>query len=59
MVDENGLSIERKWMIRCGLALDVDGEWRTEQLSEELQKIVGAYPDEFNGAIPQYPEQVQ
>lgn len=54
MVDENGLSLVRKAMIRGGLALDVDGIWRKEQLFDYLQEIVEKHPLEFCGVQPEY-----
>jgi len=52
MVDKNGLRLVRKAMIKCGLSCDLDGVWRIEQLSHELQDICNAYPENFNGAVP-------
>jgi hypothetical protein len=37
--DNNGVSFARKAMIRCGMGLDLRGEWRIEQLSEDLKTI--------------------
>ncbi len=37
MVYQNGLSVPRKALITCGLANDVDGIWRREQLHEQLR----------------------
>ncbi len=36
IVDQDGLSVPRKALIRCSLANDVDGVWRREQLHEQL-----------------------
>jgi hypothetical protein len=36
-------------MIRCGMALDLCGMWRVEQLSTELQDIIKKYPQYFAG----------
>jgi hypothetical protein len=34
-------------MIRCGMGLDLCGEWRIEQLSEDLREIIAKHPKEF------------
>jgi hypothetical protein len=34
------MTYARKSMIRCGLSLDLDGVWKTEQLFPELQQII-------------------
>ncbi len=47
--DKNGISYARKAMIRCGLSLDVTGEWRVKQLSVELQKIIHMYKNHYDG----------
>jgi hypothetical protein len=47
--DENGLTYARKAMIRCGLALDVSGEWRIGQLKPELQNIIHKHREYFDG----------
>lgn len=39
-------------MRRSGISLDTDAVWRTKQLYEHLQKIVQAFPDNFQGTIP-------
>ena len=44
-----GLTYARLAMIRCGLALDVTGQWNVGQLSRELHGIIQEYPDEFAG----------
>jgi hypothetical protein len=36
MQDANGIGYARKAMIRCGLSLDVTGQWQLPQLSLEL-----------------------
>jgi hypothetical protein len=38
--DAYGMTYARKSMIRCGLSLDLDGVWKTEQLFPELQQII-------------------
>ncbi len=52
IVDDTGLSIPRKAIIQCGLACDVEGIWQREQLYDNLQRIVDAYIDNFNGLDP-------
>jgi hypothetical protein len=49
MKDKNGLSWSRKAMIRGRLSLGLDGQWRVNQLSPELQEIIKKYPNEFAG----------
>lgn len=49
MRDENGLNYARKAMIRCGLSLDVNGQWRKEQLFPHLQMIIAEHRNHFNG----------
>ena len=45
----NGISYARKAMIRCGLALDIDGTWRIDQLFRHLQEIIARYQQYFDG----------
>ena len=47
--DSNGLTYARKAMIRCGLALDVTGEWRIQQLTPQLQTIIATHRNHFDG----------
>ncbi|KAE9233526.1 hypothetical protein PF004_g9644 [Phytophthora fragariae] len=49
--DKNGINYARKAMMRCGLSLGVDGNWRTTQLFPHLQEIVKKYPAEFEGKV--------
>jgi hypothetical protein len=49
MRDANGIGYARKAMIRCGLSLDVKGQWHVPQLSLELQQIVGKNRAHFDG----------
>lgn len=46
---KSGISFARKAMIRCGLSLDITGEWHVKQLSVELQQIVEKYKNHFMG----------
>jgi hypothetical protein len=36
-------------MIRCGLSLDVTGQWHIEQLNPDLQNIIKNYRNHFDG----------
>lgn len=47
MKEKHGVPLTRKAMIHCGLGLPADGQWRNEQLTQDLQRIVERYPDEF------------
>ncbi|CAM6124006.1 unnamed protein product [Calypogeia fissa] len=47
--DKNGISYARKAMIRCGLALNLNGRWDIDQLSPELQNVIRKYPEHFRG----------
>lgn len=49
MKDANGISYARKAMMRCGLSLDLTGQWHIEQLSVELQAIVAKHRVHFDG----------
>jgi hypothetical protein len=49
--DKNGITYARKAMIRCGLVLDLCGEWRVQQLRPELQRIISTYPKHFDGTF--------
>jgi hypothetical protein len=48
-VDCNNMSYARKAMIRCGMALDVDGSWSVNQLFPHLQDIVAKHVQYFQG----------
>jgi hypothetical protein len=43
------MTYARKSMIRCGLSLDLDGVWKTEQLFPELQQIIVEHRNHFDG----------
>ena len=59
MVDHRNISHARKAMIRCGLALELDGTWSIGQLSLELQEIVAKYRLYFDGqVVPQLPMEI-
>jgi hypothetical protein len=49
--DANGLTYARKAMIRCGLALDVTGKWRIQQLTPQLQTIIATHRNHFDGEV--------
>ena len=38
-------------MINCGLLLDVDGVWRSDQLFPHLQENVDKHPLHFGGEL--------
>ena len=48
-VDCNNMSYARKAMIRCGMALNVDGLWSVNQLFPHLQDIVAKHLQYFQG----------
>ncbi|KAG0620447.1 hypothetical protein M758_4G216500 [Ceratodon purpureus] len=48
-VDHDNISYARKAMIRCGLALGLDGTWSVAQLFPHLQEIVGKHLQYFQG----------
>lgn len=48
-VDCNNMSYARKSMIRCGMALDVDGSWNVTQLFPHLQELVAKHREYFEG----------
>ena len=51
--DANGLTFALKAMIRCGLALDVTGQWHIQQLSPQLQAIIATHRNHFDRkAVP-------
>ena len=47
MREKHGISHARKAMIRTGLALDTNGQWREEQLSDALQVIIAKHRRHF------------
>ena len=49
LVDSDNLSYARKSMIRCGLALGIDGTWSVNQLFPHLQEIIGKHFPYFQG----------
>jgi hypothetical protein len=38
-------------MIRCGLALDVTGQWHIQKLTPELQAIIAKHRNRFDGEV--------
>ena len=48
-MDCDNMSYARKAMIRCGMALDVDGTWRINQLFPNLQEIIAKHLQYFQG----------
>ena len=60
MKDKNGVSYARKAMIRCGLGLDLDGEWQESQLLPELQMIISDHRAHFDETpVPEEAEEVE
>lgn len=47
--DSDGFLFSRKAMIRCGMALNLNGRWEVKQLFPHLQDIVKKYEETFNG----------
>jgi len=51
--DQTGLTYARKAMIRCGLSLDITGEWHEKQLNRDLQIIIEKHRQHFESlAVP-------
>ena len=48
-VDPDNISYARKAMIRCGLALGLDGSWNVTQLFPHLQEIIAKHLQYFQG----------
>jgi hypothetical protein len=48
-VDYDNVSYSRKAMIRCGMALALDGTWSVAQLFPHLQEIVAKHLQYFQG----------
>lgn len=56
LVDCDNMSYARKSMIRCGLALGLDGTWTTNQLFPHLQDIITKHRPYFEGLeVPHLP----
>lgn len=49
--DEDGVTYARKAMIRCGMALNLNGQWEERLLFPELQAIVNKYRENFEGQV--------
>jgi len=49
MRDSDGLTYARKAMIRCGMALDLNGQWRVSQLFPHFQNIIAKHKEYFEG----------
>lgn len=55
-VDIDNMSFARKSMIRCGLALGINGTWDVQQLFPHLQEIVAKYEQHFRSLeVPPLP----
>ena len=60
MKDKNGVLYACKAMIRCGLGLDLDGEWQEFQLFPKLQMITNNHRAHFDGTpVPEEAEVVK
>ena len=56
VVDSNNMAHAREAMIRCNLALRVDGTWNTNQLILHFQEIIEKHQPYFQGLeVPQLP----
>ena len=56
LIDCDNMSYARKSMIRCGLALGLDGTWTINQLFPHLQEIIAKYRQYFEGLeVPHLP----
>lgn len=49
--DTDGVTFVRKAMVRCGLALSLNGVWEEKQLFTELQRITQKYKANFDGDL--------
>ncbi len=47
--DQTSLTYARKAMNRCGLSLDITGEWHEKQLNRDLQIIIEKHHQHFEG----------
>ena len=56
LIDSNNMFYARKSMIICGLPLEIDGTWTTNQLLSHLQEIIAKHQAYFEGLkVPQVP----
>lgn len=53
IVDEEGLNLAQKSMMRCGLSLDKNGNWDEAMLFPHPRDIINKYYDNFSGVPPQ------
>ena len=49
---ENGMTMAKKSLIKCGLIPSSDGSWRTDQLTPQLQHIIESNVEYFDGRDP-------
>ena len=47
--DSVGVFYTRKAMIRCGMALNLNGQWEVKQIFPHLQEIFKKYEENFKG----------
>jgi len=58
-VDSDNMSYAKKAMIRCGLALRLDGSWSVEQLFLHLQEIIAKHLQYFQGQeVPNFNREI-
>ena len=50
IIDHNGISLVRKAMIRCGLALNTNGCWEITQMFQHLKDIMQRLSMKFAGS---------
>lgn len=48
--EKDGVLYVRKYMIDCGIDLNLNGQWVVQRPFSNLQEIVKKYPNNFNGA---------
>ncbi len=54
MMDENGIPHVRKAIIKCGLPVNINGQYERSQLFDHLQEIIDRHPTKFAGSEPVY-----
>ena len=53
MIDHDRITLFRKDMIRCGLALSTNGCWKITQLFQHLQNVIEGNHMRFSGIAVQ------
>ena len=54
LVDNHGMTLVRKAMVRCGLSLNSTSRWEETQPFQDLQDIIDKHRLEFEGQNPKY-----